>query len=76
MKWVCILVSLISLSLVTGCSKVKPAATQSYTQNSTLAPLAHYSNANSIRAYLRHGKTVKLQVWSGFLKVHFNWVQT
>ncbi len=39
MKWVCILVSLISLSLVTGCSKVKSAATQSHTQNSTLAPL-------------------------------------
>jgi formylglycine-generating enzyme required for sulfatase activity len=33
------LVSLSSLSLVTGCSKVKPAATHSHTQNSTEAQL-------------------------------------
>ncbi|MCE1271714.1 MAG: formylglycine-generating enzyme family protein [Acinetobacter sp.] len=49
MKWIIFLVSLSSLSLVTGCSKVKPATTHSHTQNSTEAQLGslqqcqHYS---------------------------------
>jgi len=39
MKWVCFLISLSSLSLVTGCSKVKPTTTHSHAQNSTEAQL-------------------------------------
>jgi hypothetical protein len=75
MKWIIFLVSLSSLSLVTGCSKVKPATTHSHTQNSTEAQLGSLQQCQQYSGLPEAWQNSKTAGWSGFLKVHFNWVQ-